>query len=318
VFADYEDAILLGEDVLDPYGGAFKVTKGLSTRYPNRVIATPISEASIVGCGIGLALRGFRPVVEIMFGDFLTLAMDQLVNHASKFELMYNGLVTVPLVVRTPVGGGRGYGPTHSQSLEKLLLGVPNLALIAPSHFHSPASEFRRAFLDDRPTVFLENKLLYPRTLETGRHGIVVTNLNPEGYGTMAVSNYEDSRPPDAVLITYGGTSRFVDELMPSLAEEEIRLQAFFVSEISSPPMDLLAEAVRRCGRVVIVEEGYEGFGWAAQVASDLYTRLFNLLKSPIQIVSAEGTVIPANFEAERLMLVSREKIESSIMEVLK
>ena len=161
VFAEHANAVLLGEDVVDPYGGAFKVTKGLSTRYPDRVFSTPISEASIVGCGIGLALRGYRPFVEIMFGDFITLAMDQLVNHASKFGLMYGGAVNVPLVVRVPMGGGRGYGPTHSQSLEKILLGIPNLVVVAPSLFHLPGEELKRAFLDERPVVFVENKILY-------------------------------------------------------------------------------------------------------------------------------------------------------------
>ena len=125
--------IILGEDVLDPYGGAFKVTRGLSTAFPERVQTTPISEAGIVGVAAGMALRGLRPVVEIMFGDFITLAADQLVNHAAKFRWMYNDQVRVPLVIRTPMGGRRGYGPTHSQTLEKLFLGVPGLKVLAPT-----------------------------------------------------------------------------------------------------------------------------------------------------------------------------------------
>ena len=129
-------AVVLGEDILDPYGGAFKVTQGLSTRFPDRVFTTPICEASIVGMSVGLALRGLHPIVEIMFGDFVALAADQLVNHAAKYPAMYNGQVAVPLVVRTPMGGGRGYGPTHSQSLERLFFGIPHLKLIAASHAH--------------------------------------------------------------------------------------------------------------------------------------------------------------------------------------
>ncbi|MEW6094710.1 MAG: alpha-ketoacid dehydrogenase subunit beta, partial [Chloroflexota bacterium] len=121
---------ILGEDILDPYGGAFKVTRGLSTKFPDRVLTTPISEAGIVGVSSGMALRGLRPVAEIMFGDFVTLAADQLVNHASKFRWMYNDNVRVPMVVRAPMGGRRGYGPTHSQSLEKLFLGVPGLKVV--------------------------------------------------------------------------------------------------------------------------------------------------------------------------------------------
>src|SRR5512140_2514782 len=119
-----ERVYLLGEDLLDPYGGAFKVVKGLSTKYPTRVLTTPISEASIVGVATGMALRGLRPVAEIMFGDFVTLIADQVVNHAAKFRWMYNDNVRLPMVVRVPMGGRRGYGPTHSQSLEKMFLGV--------------------------------------------------------------------------------------------------------------------------------------------------------------------------------------------------
>ena len=124
--------VVLGEDILDPYGGAFKVTRGLSSRFPERVFTTPISEAAIVGLASGLSLRGLRPIAEIMFGDFLLLAGDQLVNHAAKFRWMYNDGVRVPMVIRTPMGGRRGYGPTHSQSIEKHFMGVPGLWVVAP------------------------------------------------------------------------------------------------------------------------------------------------------------------------------------------
>jgi acetoin:2,6-dichlorophenolindophenol oxidoreductase subunit beta len=114
--ASDERVVLIGEDLLDPYGGAFKVTRGLSSAFPDRVLSTPISEAGMVGVATGMAMRGLRPVVEIMFGDFVTLVADQIINHATKFSWMYNDQVKVPLVIRTPMGGRRGYGPTHSQS----------------------------------------------------------------------------------------------------------------------------------------------------------------------------------------------------------
>jgi pyruvate/2-oxoglutarate/acetoin dehydrogenase E1 component len=112
-----DSVLLLGEDILDPYGGAFKATRGISTAFPERVITTPISEAGLGGICAGLALRGLRPVLEIMFGDFTTLLADQIINHISKFCWMYNNSVTLPLVIRTPMGGRRGYGPTHSQTI---------------------------------------------------------------------------------------------------------------------------------------------------------------------------------------------------------
>ncbi len=130
--------LLLGEDILDPYGGAFRVTKGCSTAFPDRVLTTPISEAGLGGVCAGLALRGLKPVLEIMFGDFVTLLADQIINHISKFRWMYNDSVDLPLVIRAPMGGRRGYGPTHSQTLEKLYLGVPGLTVAAPLNFHLP------------------------------------------------------------------------------------------------------------------------------------------------------------------------------------
>ena len=161
-------AVVLGEDILDPYGGAFKVTQGLSTRFPDRVFTTPISEAAIVGVSVGLALRGRHPIAEIMFGDFVTLAADQLINHAAKYAAMYNGQVRVPLVVRTPMGGGRGYGPTHSQSLERLFLGIPHLTVLAPSHVHDAGALLQAAVRAGDPVLFVENKLLYPQPLLLG------------------------------------------------------------------------------------------------------------------------------------------------------
>ena len=153
--------ILLGEDLHDPYGGAFKVTTGLSTEFPDRVISTPISEAGVVGAGIGLAMHGYLPVVEIMFADFITLALDQIYNHAVKFPGMFPD-AEAPLVIRTPAGGRRGYGPTHSQNPETLLCAVPGLTVVFPSSRHRPGDLlWNSVFRWPYPTVFLEHKLLY-------------------------------------------------------------------------------------------------------------------------------------------------------------
>ncbi len=163
IFAERDDVVLFGEDVLDPYGGAFKVTAGLSDAYPDRVLTTPISEASLFGVAAGMALRGQRPILEIMFGDFIALGLDQIVNGISKFREMYDDQVTVPLVVRAPMGARRGYGPTHSQSLEKLLLGIPNIVVVAASECHDIGALLTAAVEDERPVFFIENKLLYGR-----------------------------------------------------------------------------------------------------------------------------------------------------------
>ena len=161
------DVVIFGEDLMDPYGGAFKVTRGLQHDFPQRVLTTPISEAALTGLASGMALRGLRPVLEIMFGDFTALCMDQIINHASKFRIMYNDQVRVPITIRTPMGGGRGYGPTHSQSIEKLFLGIPDLRIVSPSIFYESGRLLKQAVADDMPVLFVEHKLLYPCLLYT-------------------------------------------------------------------------------------------------------------------------------------------------------
>jgi len=154
------ETLILGEDLHDPYGGAFKVTQGLSTDFKQRVISTPISEAGITGAAIGLALDGFKPLMEVMFADFLTLCLDQLYNHAVKFPGMFQDM-TVPLVIRAPCGGRRGYGPTHSQSPEHLLTSVPGLTVVYGSHRHDMSRLLVDATLRwPYPVLFLEHKLL--------------------------------------------------------------------------------------------------------------------------------------------------------------
>ncbi|HWK26086.1 MAG TPA: alpha-ketoacid dehydrogenase subunit beta, partial [Solirubrobacter sp.] len=166
-----ERVVLLGEDLADPYGGAFKVTRGLSTDFEERVRSTPISEGAIAGIAAGLALAGYRPIAEVMFGDFLTLCFDQLVNHIAKYEAMYAGQVSCPVIIRTPSGGGRGYGPTHSQSLEKHFVGVPGLKVVAASLVHDPGQVLRTLLTQDSPVLYVEHKLLYPLHLALPEDG---------------------------------------------------------------------------------------------------------------------------------------------------
>ena len=207
LFAERDDVVRLGEDVLDPYGGAFKVTQGLSDAYPDRVLTTPISEASLFGVAAGMALRGQRPILEIMFGDFIALGLDQVVNGISKFREMYDDQVTVPLVVRTPMGARRGYGPTHSQSLEKLLLGIPNICVVAPSECHDVGALLAAAVEDERPVFFIENKLLYGRAIrrpEDGYIGELAVRESGDPYPALTFSA-TDFTEGAATAVTYGG-----------------------------------------------------------------------------------------------------------------
>ncbi len=269
---------VLGEDILDPYGGAFKVTRGLSTKFPDRVLTTPISEAAIVGVANGLALRGLRPVAEIMFGDFVTLIADQLVNHAAKFRWMYNDNVRVPVVVRAPMGGRRGYGPTHSQSLEKLFLGVPGLKVVAPNALGDPGDLLLAAIADEDPVLFVEHKLLYTRPLlEVGTGELADYEI--ESFGAP-FTNYVLRNTNSAArltIATYGYNFELARAAATELMmEHEIFCDLVLFSQLSpfelSPLFDSLARTLRhgsgQAGKLLTVEEGGLTLGWGAEVAA--------------------------------------------------
>lgn len=269
-FAADESVLLLGEDVLDPYGGAFKVTRGLSTAFPGRVLTTPISEAGITGAGIGLALGGFRPVVEIMFGDFLSLAFDQLINAAAKFNWMYNGSAQVPLVVRTPMGGRRGYGPTHSQTLEKHLLGAPGLTVLAPFHYlDTPGRLLQETILHTTaPVLFIENKLQYllPILGDSALSDLVV-----ETTGSPAAPAYRiflrGAPQPRLTLAAYGYSAELCRQAQLQLAyEDEIFVELVVPTQLAPFDLSPVLDSARRTRRLLTVEEGSLTLGWGAEV----------------------------------------------------
>ena len=154
------DLYIIGEDIIDPYGGAFKVTKNLSSLFPDRVLSTPISEAAIIGFGSGMAMNGKKIIVEIMFGDFLSLGFDQILNNVSKFKWLYND-IKMPLIIRAPMGGYRGYGATHSQSIEKHFCGIPNLNVLSLDRYSDINNMFVNSLKSETPTLIIENKTLY-------------------------------------------------------------------------------------------------------------------------------------------------------------
>lgn len=321
ILADDPKAVVLGEDILDPYGGAFKVTQGLSTRFPERVFTTPISEAAIVGMSVGLALRGYHPIAEIMFGDFLALAADQLVNHAAKYPAMYNGQVTTPLVVRTPMGGGRGYGPTHSQSLERLFFGIPHLKLVAASHVHDAGALLRQAVADPEPVIFVENKLLYPQPLLLeGQPGELWRDERPDafGYSTALLRNAPPSLAPDVTIVAYGGMSWLLAPLLAELAAEEIRVVACLPGCISPLDMAPIAECAAASGRVLVVEESQAAFGWGAEVAARLHALVGRELATPVQRLGAAPAVIPAARTLEEQVLPSAASIRAAVLDLLR
>jgi len=213
-----KDAYLIGEDVVDPYGGAFKVSKGLSRRFPTQVIASPISEAAIVGYGIGRAIKGHPGLVEIMFGDFLTLAFDQIINQGLKVQEMYGQKIKLPLVIRFPTGGYRGYGPTHSQSLESVFLAFPELPVICPSVFDDPGFCLKRLFELNRICLFAEHKMLYQ--LETSPSHEDGIPLYIESFGDITFRksiikiSQNKEKISDCLIISYGYLSSVATKAM--------------------------------------------------------------------------------------------------------
>jgi 2-oxoisovalerate dehydrogenase E1 component len=299
--------LMIGEDIRSPYGGAFKVTKGLSDHFPDRVRNTPISEAAIVGVGNGLALNGMRPACEIMFGDFMTLTFDQIVNHASKFFRMYNDQVKVPLIVRTPMGGGRGYGPTHSQSIEKHFLGLPQTLVLAlhkrihPSKIYDPLFESI-----DRLTLVIENKLLYAERLSSQvPEGFVLEHSN-ERYPT---SRIRPEGKADFTIACYGGTlSNVEDAILKAFDELEIACEVICPTQLYPLNPAPILESVLRTRRLLIVEEGLSFAAWGSELA----TRIFELCPGGVDVIkrcSAPAHPIPSCGPLEKEILPNKDSI---------
>jgi pyruvate/2-oxoglutarate/acetoin dehydrogenase E1 component len=319
LFAEQSDVVLIGEDLLDPYGGAFKVSAGLSTRWPDRVLTTPISEAAIVGMAGGMALRGLRPIVEIMFGDFTALACDQIVNHLAKFRAIYHGQVSCPVVIRTPMGGRRGYGPTHSQSLEKLFLGVPGLTVVAPSRHHDLGEMLHRAVLETTdPVLFVENKLMYGQPHQPPREGRIAefaVRTTADRYPTLTLS-LNDFAPPDVTVVTYGGMLPLAMEGALELAmEHELFAEIVAPSQLSPLPAAELVAALGRSRRLIVAEEGTRAAGWGAEVVARLMDESdFHFASAR---VAAKDAIIPTSRPLEDAVLPQPKDIVAAALKIV-
>lgn len=310
--------MLIGEDILDPYGGAFKAAKGLSSRYSERVLTTPVSEAGIVGLGAGLAIRGFRPVVEIMFGDFIMLASDQIINHISKFGWMYNDQVKVPITIRVPMGGRRGYGPTHSQCLEKHLLGIPGIRVVALSHVHNPGMILEEVILNSEiPTIVIENKTIYPQKLLQDEMGHWSVRQTDSPYPTTFLS-LGGPEEANVSLITYGGMTPVAMQAAEMLMmEDETTVEIINITTLQPLPIQDLVASVQRTGRVVVAEEGGESYGVGSEISYLLSEALPEALSLPPKRIGALPLPIGNSVGIEDSVLPSPEKIATKIREIL-
>lgn len=316
-----ERVLLLGEDILDPYGGAFKVTRGCSSTFPERVITTPISEAGLGGVVAGLALRGSRPVLEIMFGDFTTLMVDQLMNHITKFRWMYNNSVNLPLVIRTPMGGRRGYGPTHSQTLEKHFLGIPGLTVAAPVNLFDPISGYTPGNMlesvivnTDAPVFFIENKLQYLMPV-LGVEDLPGFDIQVNGdalYPTFTLS-FKGAPAPVVTMTAYGYMAEIARQAQEKLAFEEEIFTELVVPTLLAPfNLDALRVSVSRTGRLVTIEEGGRTMGWGAEVIAG-FMEGDAQCRVPALRVAAYDLPVPAAPTLEKQVLPQVEDIMAAV-----
>jgi 2-oxoisovalerate dehydrogenase E1 component len=298
---------ILGEDV-GPYGSPFQVTRGLFEKYgEKRVRDTPISEAGFVGLAVGMAMTGLRPVAEILYIDFSTLATDQIVNQAAKAHYMFGGKVRVPLVVRTQGGGGRGNAAQHSQSLEMWYVHIPGLIVIQPSTPYDAKGLLKSAIRDDNPVVFIEHKLLYNTS------GPV-----PDEEYLIPIGVADVKRAGDDVTIV--ATSRmvlFALQAAETLAAQGIQAEVIDPRTLKPLDVETIVGSVEKTGRLVVVSEGHRTGGFTAEVAARVQREAFDWLDAPIMQVATEDVPLPYNGRLELEAIPTEQDIVDAALEVV-
>lgn len=278
-----ERVFLLGEDVADA-GGVFKVTLGLLAEFgPNRVIDTPLSESAIMGSAVGASLMGMRPVAEIMFADFTTIAMDGLVNHAAKVHYMYGGELSAPLVVRMAYGAGPKWGAQHTQSVESWLTNIPGLTIVMPSTPADAKGLLKAAIRTPNPVVFLEHKLLY------GKKGVV-----PEGEHIVPIGKADIKRSGQGVTVV--ATGMMVERALAAaqiLEGEGVSAEVIDLRSIQPLDEETILGSVEKTGRLVIVHEAPVRGGIGGEVAAVVASKALGFLDAPIQRVGGPWAPIP-------------------------
>ncbi len=312
-FATLEQGCVhLGEDICDPYGGAFKVSKGFSTKYPETVIGTPISEAAITGISIGMSLMGTTSFVEIMFGDFLTLCADQIINNASKMHHMYAFQANVPMRLRTPMGGKRGYGPTHSQSLEKYFLGIANFSVISLSSLVDPLNYILELDKLKGPALILENKVDYANYLWQDTPYFILKKESRH-LGNLILS--PSKQDPSLTIVSYGETARMIADSMEMIFDETDYVPELIALALLNP-IDTAAieKSVAKTKRIVIVEDGSIDFGIGSEIISLLVEEQVTL--DSVLRIGALPVPIPSSKNLENSTLPNIDKVIDMIMNI--
>jgi pyruvate dehydrogenase E1 component beta subunit len=303
-----ENVFIIGEDV-GLYGGAFGVTKGLFQEFgEDRVKDTPISEAAIAGAAVGAALCGMRPVAEIMFFDFFTIAMDQLVNQGAKNRYMFGGKAKVPMVIRGPMGCGTGAAAQHSQSFPAVFAHFPGLKVVMPSTPYDVKGLIKASIRDDNPVVFAEHKLLYR-----------VKGEVPEEEYIVPLGKADVKRKGKDITVVAGSIMVIrALEAAKQLEKEGIDVEVVDPRTLKPLDMDTIVNSVKKTGRVVIVEDDPISFGWGAEVAAGIASSsAFDYLDAPIKRLAGLDIPIPYNPNLEKHAVPQVEDIIKGIKETL-
>jgi pyruvate/2-oxoglutarate/acetoin dehydrogenase E1 component len=299
--------VLIGEDV-GAAGGVFLQTKGLFEEFGSqRVIDTPISESAIVGMAIGAAMTGLRPVVEIMFGDFLTLAMDQLVNQAAKVRYLSAGGFTVPLVLRTAIGVGGNLGPQHSQSFHAWVAHIPGLKVVMPADAADAKGLMAAAIRDDDPVIFFESRSSY------NTKGAVPAGGHVVPLGKAAVKR----AGRDLTLVAVGATVATALQAADRLAADGIEVEVVDVRSLVPLDAETILASVKKTSRAIVLDAGHARFGVTGELAALIAEQAFDWLDAPVMRLGAPNVPIPFSRTLEPLAIPSREQVIAQVRELV-
>lgn len=298
---------LLGEDI-GIYGGAYGVTQGLLEEFgEERVKDTPIAEAGIVGVGIGAAIVGMRPVVEIMYIDFMGICMDQINNQAAKIRYMFGGKTKVPLTIRTEGGAGRTLGAHHSQSLEAWFIHIPGLKVVMPATPYDAKGLLKSAIRDDNPVIFIEHKMLYNTKGEVPDQDYLV----PLGIAEIKKEG------KDVTLITYSRMTLFSLEAAKELEEEGISVEVIDLRTLLPLDIKTIVNSVKKTNKVVIVEEDCKTGGTGAEIGMQIVENCFDYLDAPIKRIAGADVPMPKSPVLENFAIPSKESIIKGVKEII-
>ncbi|MFE1591436.1 alpha-ketoacid dehydrogenase subunit beta [Nocardia sp. NPDC058705] len=302
-----DNVFLIGEEI-GVFEGSYKITAGLLEEFgEKRVRDTPIAEEGFVGAAIGAAMLGLRPVVEIMTINFSLLALDQIVNHAAKIYGMFGGQTSVPMVIRTPGGGGQQLGATHSQNIELYYAFVPGLKVVAPSTPADARALLRAAIEDDDPVLFLENLSLY------NTKGEVPKDLPPIQIGKAAVTR----AGTDITLIGYSRMATVASEVAERFAGEGVSVEVIDLRSLRPLDRDTIVASVRKTGCAVIGEDDWLTYGIGAEIAASISDGAFDYLDAPVRRVAMAEVPLPYAKPLEKLALPSAESLYTAVKETL-